>query len=89
MARHCHEGSGPMARWVFTCKNCFKIVPHAEIGDTLTDFFFPKKPEIPSEGLETECPQCRTNPFINKMNSGMNGIDFSGSALPGFHVSLF
>jgi hypothetical protein len=49
-----------MARWVFTCKNCYKIVPHAEIGNTLTDYFFPKKPEVPSEGQELECPECKT-----------------------------
>ncbi len=51
-----------MARWVFTCKNCFKVVPHAEIqnGNTLTDYFFPKKPEVPIEGIEMECPSCKT-----------------------------
>jgi hypothetical protein len=49
-----------MSRWVFTCKNCFKIVPHAEIGNRLVDYFFPKKPELPTEGLEMECPQCKT-----------------------------
>jgi hypothetical protein len=41
-----------MARWVFPCKNCFKVVPHAEIGGTLMDYFFPKKPEVPVEGQE-------------------------------------
>jgi len=51
-----------MARWVFSCKNCFKIVPHSEIGigRTLTDYFFPKKPEVPTEGLQMECPACKT-----------------------------
>jgi hypothetical protein len=49
-----------MARWVFTCKNCYKVFPHAEIGDTLADYFLPKKPEISSEGQELECPDCKT-----------------------------
>jgi hypothetical protein len=49
-----------MARWVFTCKNCCKVVPHAEIGGTLMDYFFPKKPEVPVEGQELECPECKT-----------------------------
>jgi hypothetical protein len=59
-ARTFQEGAGSMARWVFTCKNCFKVVPYSEIGDTLTDYFFPKKPEVPTDGLEMECPACKT-----------------------------
>jgi hypothetical protein len=24
------------------------------------EYFFPKKPEVPTEGLEMECPECKT-----------------------------
>jgi|HubBroStandDraft_2_1064218.scaffolds.fasta_scaffold02528_4 hypothetical protein len=56
-----------MARWVFTCKNCFEIVPHTEIGGTLMDYFFPTKPKVPTEGQELECPQCKTK-YVYQQN---------------------
>jgi hypothetical protein len=56
-----------MARWVFTCKNCSKVVPHAEIGNTLVDYFLPKKPEVSTEGLEMECPECKTK-YVYQQN---------------------
>jgi hypothetical protein len=56
-----------MARWVFTCKYCSRVVPHAEIGNTLVDYFFPKKPEVSTEGLERECPECKTK-YVYQQN---------------------
>jgi hypothetical protein len=56
-----------MARWVFTCKNCSKVVPHTEIGRTLMDYFLPKKPEVSTEGLEMECPECKTK-YVYQQN---------------------
>lgn len=67
LAKHCQEGSRSVARWVFTCKNCFKVVPNGEVGNTLTDYFFPKKPEIPVEGIEMECPECKTK-YVYQQN---------------------
>ena len=49
-----------MPRWVLTCNNCSKVFPHAEIGDTLENLFFPEKPKFPPGGLEQECPHCNT-----------------------------
>jgi len=43
------------------------VVPHAEIGNTLVDYFLPKKPEVSTEGLEMECPECKTK-YVYQQN---------------------
>ena len=43
------------------------MVPHAEIGNTLVDYFLPKKPEVSTEGLEMECPECKTK-YVYQQN---------------------
>ena len=47
-----------MANWVVTCKNCRKAFTFASISDSLSDFYFPHKPDFPPEGLERECTHC-------------------------------
>jgi DNA-directed RNA polymerase subunit RPC12/RpoP len=49
-----------MANWGLKCKRCGVIFTHSRIGETLTDYFVPLKPELPTEGLELECPHCKT-----------------------------
>jgi hypothetical protein len=48
-----------MPTWILTCKRCGEAIPYREIGESLIEFFFPKKPEIPPEGVEGECPVCQ------------------------------
>jgi hypothetical protein len=47
-----------MASWMVSCKNCGNAFAFASIGDSLSDFYFPQKPEFPPRGLERECPHC-------------------------------
>jgi hypothetical protein len=49
-----------MANWGLKCKHCGVIFAHSRIGETLVDYFMPAKPEFPPEGLERECPNCKT-----------------------------
>ena len=48
-----------MASWSLACKNCNKAFAYSEIGDTLSEFFIPLRPEFPPEGVERECPHCK------------------------------
>jgi hypothetical protein len=49
-----------MANWGLTCKGCGKSFPYSEISeDTLVDYYLPAKPELPHEGTERECPNCK------------------------------
>ncbi len=50
---------GAMPRWILTCKRCGEAIPYCEIGGSLIEFLFPKKPEIPPEGVEGACPVCQ------------------------------
>ena len=49
-----------MAKWALKCKNCEQLFTQSEIGNTLADYFIPKKPKLPPEGLEIECPHCKS-----------------------------
>ncbi len=48
-----------MAIWVLACKRCGETFAYCEIGESLLDYFFPQKPEMPPEGEERQCPVCR------------------------------
>lgn len=48
-----------MASWVFVCKNCSSAFTHSEVGETLSDYFLPVRPEVPPEGVERQCPSCK------------------------------
>jgi hypothetical protein len=41
------------------CKRCGETFAYCEIGESLLDYFFPKKPEMPTEGVERQCPACK------------------------------
>lgn len=43
-----------MAIWVLACKRCGETFAYCEIGESLLDYFFPKKPEIPPEGVKRQ-----------------------------------
>lgn len=47
-----------MANWTLACKKCDKAFAYSKIGDTLSDYFVPQRPEFPPEGVERECPSC-------------------------------
>jgi hypothetical protein len=48
-----------MAVWVLICKRCGETFAYCEIGESLLDYLFPKKPEMSVEGVECECPTCK------------------------------
>jgi hypothetical protein len=62
-----------MASWALTCKNCGKVFTHWRISDKLADYFLSPKPAFPLEGLECECPNCRT-----KSNYRQNELRYRG-----------
>ena len=48
-----------MAAWVLACVMCNVKFVHTEIGDErLIDFLDPIKPNMPTEGVELDCPNC-------------------------------
>ena len=50
-----------MPRWVLKCSNCDFIFTHSNIKDeSLSDYYFPPKPEFPVQGSELDCPQCKS-----------------------------
>jgi len=52
--------STAMASWLLTCKQCSQVFTHSQVGQKLVDYLFPEKPKFPPEGLERECPNCKT-----------------------------
>jgi hypothetical protein len=48
-----------MAIWVLLCKRCGQTFAYCEISESLLDYFFPKKPVIPPDGVERQCPACK------------------------------
>jgi hypothetical protein len=48
------------------CKNCHKAFAYSKIGNTLGDFFLPLRPEIPPEGVECECPNCKVQAIYQR-----------------------
>ncbi len=61
-----------MAIWVLSCKRCGETFAYCEIGESLLDYFFPKKPEMPREGVECQCPTCKAK-FIYQQYELMFG----------------
>jgi predicted RNA-binding Zn-ribbon protein involved in translation (DUF1610 family) len=55
-----------MATWILTCKNCGAEITCSQIGDTLLDYLIPARPNIPPEGVEYECPTCRTTSIYRR-----------------------
>jgi hypothetical protein len=47
-----------MASWSFTCKNCGHPIEQSKIPDTLWNYFFPVKPDLPGGGVSKKCPNC-------------------------------
>jgi hypothetical protein len=48
-----------MPSWIITCPNCRVPFEHSRINDyTLLNYLDPAKPEVPSEGVQLECPRC-------------------------------
>jgi endogenous inhibitor of DNA gyrase (YacG/DUF329 family) len=48
-----------MASWLLHCPECRKEFRHSPIPSrTLTDLFFPMKPDFPKGGLQIKCPNC-------------------------------
>ena len=45
---------------MLNCKNCGKDFEYSQIGASLTDYFFPAKPEVGSEGRLCRCPHCKS-----------------------------
>jgi hypothetical protein len=54
------EESTVMASWLLTCKQCSQVFTHSQVSQRLVDYFFSEKPTFPQEGLERECPNCKT-----------------------------
>jgi hypothetical protein len=55
-----------MESWTLVCKNCHKAFAYSKIGNTLGDFFLPLRPEIPPEGVERECPNCKVHAIYQR-----------------------
>jgi hypothetical protein len=48
-----------MPFWVIGCVNCKTDFVYAKIDDyKLDEFLNPRKPEVPAQGYERECPSC-------------------------------
>jgi DNA-directed RNA polymerase subunit RPC12/RpoP len=48
-----------MASWFLICQNCRQKFEHLQTTEiNLDDFYFPEKPELPTNGNELECPHC-------------------------------
>jgi hypothetical protein len=52
----------PNPRWVIDCRACLASFVHSEVGSDrrLVDYLYPTAPEIPVDGIELECPSCKT-----------------------------
>jgi hypothetical protein len=48
-----------MPSWGFKCKDCNQSFPFSAISESLADFYLPRKPVLPQEGVEHECPNCK------------------------------
>jgi phage FluMu protein Com len=57
-----------LAHWTFRCKNCNKSFQFAEIEDTLDNYYFPAKPDMPAEGLRQKCPHCAAEHSYQSMD---------------------
>jgi hypothetical protein len=60
-----------MPRWVLTCNNCSKVFPHADISDTLANFFFLRNPNFRRAGWSRNVPIAIPRPSTNSKNSGI------------------
>jgi hypothetical protein len=52
----------PPPRWVVSCRGCFKTFVQSYVGHArhIEDYLRPTEPEVPNEGIELECPKCKT-----------------------------
>jgi C4-type Zn-finger protein len=50
-----------MARWVFSCPICKNEFTYSEIPRKirLADYYLPVKPELPTQGVQLDCPSCK------------------------------
>jgi hypothetical protein len=49
-----------MASWAVVCTNCNSRIPYSQVTERdLAEFFFPSRPEVPSDAAIT-CPKCQT-----------------------------
>jgi ribosomal protein S27E len=60
-----HGGTPPPLlppRWVVSCRSCFKTFVHSYVGHArnVEDYLYPTEPVVPHEGVELECPKCKT-----------------------------
>ena len=47
------------ARWVLKCKECRANCTFSEIDlDETSEYFFPKRPPMPTTGIEHKCSHC-------------------------------
>jgi hypothetical protein len=47
-----------MASWEHACPNRNESFTHSLMPETLENYFWPIKPDLPNEGIEFECPNC-------------------------------
>ena len=52
----------PPPRWVVCCRSCSKTIVQSYVGHdrNLEDYLHPTEPVVPDEGVELECPKCKT-----------------------------
>jgi len=60
-----HRGTPPPLpppRWVVSCRGCFKTFVQSYVGHArnINDYLHPTEPVVPDEGVELECPKCKT-----------------------------
>jgi DNA-directed RNA polymerase subunit RPC12/RpoP len=47
-----------MPYWALHCEKCRRKFDHAEIADSVENFYLAPKPPFPPGGSEIECPNC-------------------------------
>jgi endogenous inhibitor of DNA gyrase (YacG/DUF329 family) len=47
-----------MASWTLKCPNCDSNFVHSSIEDTFENYFWPKRPTVPDDGIKMDCPEC-------------------------------
>jgi len=58
----------PPPRWVVSCRGCSKSIVQSYVGSAYgsEDAPNPKEPVIASQGMELECPKCRTKAVYHR-----------------------
>jgi hypothetical protein len=62
-----------MARWVLSCKNCFKVLPDDDSSVTSAERFLLKRPSLPPAGLVLECPDCKMASIYHENDLWLEG----------------